>query len=243
MAGEFERHVDQALKFVLDPNKTVFFDILQGGSIGCNPLIHDKNIYFTSCDGHVYALNSSGELLWNYKTGDVMYSSPTIYGEKIYVGSYDKYVYCLDLDGRLVWRFLSGGKIVSSPVIVDDRVYFGSENQYFYCIDAKNGELIWNFKTMASTRPAFVNLTIREERVGVIRYFQLPAPVDVLERAYKLVEEMRRGGYGLQGSNYNLADVYHFSESKYGRQRTQEVFGSELSDYLDKRKRFFNTRV
>lgn len=139
MDESFERHIGQAINFALDPNKTVFFDILQGGSIGCHPLINDGIIYFTSCDGHIYAL---------------------------------------DFDANLLWKF----------------------------------------KTMATTQPSPVNLTIKEERGGIVRYFQLPAPIGVIERAYKLVEEMRRGGYGIAGSGYDMADVYHFAERKYGRE-------------------------
>ena len=54
----------------------------------------DGSIYVGSDDNNIYALTSSGTLLWKYLTGSMVLSSPAIGADgSIYVGSYDNNIY------------------------------------------------------------------------------------------------------------------------------------------------------
>jgi len=73
-------------------------------------------------DFNVYALNAStGELLWNYTTGDQIHvSSPAVAGGVVYIGSKDRNVYALNASsGALLWNYTTGHAVVSSPSVTN----------------------------------------------------------------------------------------------------------------------------
>ncbi len=93
--------------------------------IASSPAIGDVNddhyyeAFYSSCDGYLYAVNTSnGEILWKYPTGGE-FANPTLYDvdrdglpEILTVGSTGS-LYCLDGDGSLLW-------------VIDDRMFRGS---------------------------------------------------------------------------------------------------------------------
>jgi outer membrane protein assembly factor BamB len=69
----------------------------------------------------------SGALIWDYITGDDVFSSPAISDGNVYIGSYDNNVYCLDAsNGSAIWTYETDGYIYSSPAVIDGKVYIGS---------------------------------------------------------------------------------------------------------------------
>ncbi len=108
--------------------------------------------YVGSGDRRVYALSLfSGDLLWSFATGGVVYCSPAISPEGVvYVGSYDNSVYALHGDsGSLLWKYTTGGSVFSSPTIdpVSGAVYVGSADYSLYALDGDTGHLLWHFAT------------------------------------------------------------------------------------------------
>ncbi len=98
-------------------------------------------------------------ILWNYTTGDTVYSSPAIVNGFVYVGSYDRKVYCLNAStGTFVWSYTTDNTVYSSPAVLDGRVFVGSgdANSYgkIYCLNATSGTLLWSYQT-ASLDPRF----------------------------------------------------------------------------------------
>lgn len=101
------------------------YDFLDAHS-GSSPAYHNGVIFVGSRDYHVYALDAiSGDLLWKYITGEVIYSSPAVADGKVVIPSGDKYLYALnESDGSLVWRTYLGGKSsASSPTVFDGRIF------------------------------------------------------------------------------------------------------------------------
>jgi outer membrane protein assembly factor BamB len=50
----------------------------------------------TSNDNSTYALNAqTGDLIWKYQTGGLIYSSPAVADGVLYVGSYDHNIYAI----------------------------------------------------------------------------------------------------------------------------------------------------
>ncbi|MDP7012147.1 MAG: PQQ-binding-like beta-propeller repeat protein [Verrucomicrobiota bacterium] len=92
----------------------------------------------------------SGTVLWEFKTGSMVYSSPAIGADgTVYVGSSDKKVYALDgKTGAKKWDFKTGDKVDSSPAIgADGTVYVGSSDNKVYALDGRTGEKKWEFET------------------------------------------------------------------------------------------------
>jgi len=91
---------------------------------------------------------NTNNVLWNFTTADMVYSSPAVVNSRLYVGTTDDNndnVYCLDAaDGSVIWSNLSGVKVNSSPAIADEKVYVGAYNGKVYCFNANNGYLIWS---------------------------------------------------------------------------------------------------
>ena len=90
----------------------------------------------------------NNQVLWSYKTNDLITSSPVVSHGRVYVGSWDHNLYCFNMDyGNLLWNYTTGGMITATPAVANNNVYVGSQDSYLYCLNAKNGDLIWNYKT------------------------------------------------------------------------------------------------
>jgi len=78
-----------------------------------------------SSDSKIYALNATnGKHIWNYTTGDSVFSSPTVAAGVVYVGSIDNRVYALDAaNGKHIWNYTTSGSVSSSPVVANGIVY------------------------------------------------------------------------------------------------------------------------
>ena len=84
------------------------------------------------------------KLLWEFETGDYVFSSPAIGADgTVYVGSVDKKIYALDGNtGAKKWEFETGGKVESAPTIgVDGTVYIGSFDGKVYAIKTNSKDL------------------------------------------------------------------------------------------------------
>jgi outer membrane protein assembly factor BamB len=72
-----------------------------------SPVVVNGVVYIGSPDGHLYALNATtGKILWQYKTGDVIsFSSPAVANGVVYVGSDDKTLHAVDAaTGKGLWK-------------------------------------------------------------------------------------------------------------------------------------------
>ena len=139
-------------------------------AIKSDPAIKGDIVYFTSYDGHIYALKiANKELVWKFpeshnekvaalksegkdiaglvedlKVGEFSYSAPFIDGDILYVGNLDNYLYAVNInDGTMVFRFKTEDAVTSSPVVENGIIYFGSNDKHLYAIDAKEGKKVY----------------------------------------------------------------------------------------------------
>ncbi len=140
-------------------------------AIKSDPVVKGDIVYFTSYDGHIYAVKSANkELVFKFpeshnekiaalkaegkelpagtiedlKVGEFSYSAPAIDGDILYVGNLDGYLYAVNItDGTLVFRFKTDDAVTSSPVVENGIVYFGSNDKNLYAIDAKDGKKVY----------------------------------------------------------------------------------------------------
>jgi outer membrane protein assembly factor BamB len=138
-------------------------------AIKSDPAVKGDIVYFTSYDGHIYAVKiANKELVWKFpeshnekvaalkaegkdlgglvedlKVGEFSYSSPAIDGDILYVGNMDNHLYAVNIqDGTMVFRFKTEDAVTSSPVVEAGVVYFGSNDKCLYAIDAKDGKKV-----------------------------------------------------------------------------------------------------
>jgi outer membrane protein assembly factor BamB len=136
------------------------------GSVRTSPDVANGIVYVGSAtDGNVYALNmTTGVTVWQFKTGNAVYSSPAVANGIVYVGSSDDDVYALNattsaVTNRLVWKYPTGGGVESSPAIANGVVYVGSDDNRTYALNATTGALVWEYTTGYDVRssPAVAN--------------------------------------------------------------------------------------
>ncbi len=80
---------------------------------------------------------STGDKLWDFETGDEVYSSPAIGSDgTVYVGSADKKLHAINSkSGAKLWEFEMGDMVWSSPAVgPDGTIYVGSYDKKIYAI-------------------------------------------------------------------------------------------------------------
>jgi len=117
-------------------------------AIESTPAVADGTVYFTSVDGHLYAVDlSSGKLRWKYAAGAPIKSSPAVGDEDVYFGDEDGVFHAVAVkDGTPRWKFEAHAEIVSSANLVQGKILFGSHDEHVYCLNGK-GELLWKVQT------------------------------------------------------------------------------------------------
>jgi len=109
--------------------------------------INGEMIYAPSNDGHLYALDQNGNLVWKFKTDHYIWGQPQISSDRIFVGSTDRFVYALSMDGEAVWTVELAGAIVDSPVLSNDgsALFVGSMGKEMVALDTNDGDVLWTF--------------------------------------------------------------------------------------------------
>lgn len=135
-------------------------DPLDLAGVDSSPAVSGDVVYFTSRDGALHAVTTSGALKWRLITGGGDKSSPVVEAGTVYIGSGfpNKDFWAVDADGGVVkWRANSGladpllhrgGQYVySSPAFADGVVYAAAGDGGFYAIDAAKGKVKWRYET------------------------------------------------------------------------------------------------
>lgn len=123
-----------------------------GNAVHTTAAIANGKVFFGSFDGHVYALDLQGKLVWKFKTvghkyfpkGDVN-GSPTVFNDKVFIGARDYNFYALDQEkGYCHWNkaFFRGWALNSS--ISDSVLYIGSaDERVLIGADPETGAEFW----------------------------------------------------------------------------------------------------
>ncbi|HEX5220770.1 MAG TPA: M36 family metallopeptidase [Verrucomicrobiae bacterium] len=95
-----------------------------------SPALSPTGVIYAGCnDSNLYAIASSGTMIWRTNLGGEIVSSPALANDgTIYVGSGDGKLYALNGDGTVKWSTSStGSNILSSPAIaLNGTIYVGS---------------------------------------------------------------------------------------------------------------------
>jgi outer membrane protein assembly factor BamB len=120
-------------------------------TIQSSPSVGDGIAYVGSRDGTLYAVDAErGTLRWRFDNS-VFWSntSPARANGLVYAGNSDGlFVQGVDArSGKEAWKYTTALQVFASPSVAGDAVYTGDWAGYFYAVDAKNGALLWKYRT------------------------------------------------------------------------------------------------
>jgi len=99
------------------------------------PAVHAGKVFIGSDDAYVYALDAgTGAWVWEFQTGDAVWSAPAVADGKVFVASLDHIFYALDeTTGNLIWKYdTSASRMEGSPAVACGKVFVGNENGKVY---------------------------------------------------------------------------------------------------------------
>lgn len=117
-----------------------------GGSVSASCAIGQTgDIYLSSEDAFLYAIDPNGNQIWSHNAGSAVTSSPTIDKDgTIYVGTSAGLLRAVDPNGSEKWSFSASGSIYAAPAIAGDLIVAGSMDGNLYATNT-SGTLTWTF--------------------------------------------------------------------------------------------------
>ncbi len=117
------------------------------GRVFAGSLKANGKVFVGTGDNHFVALDSTtGEKVWDFRTGNAIWDTPAVHGRVVYLTSLDKNVYALDIDtGNLIWQVPLGGASAGSPVISPELrlIYVSSFDGNLYALRFEDGRTVW----------------------------------------------------------------------------------------------------
>jgi len=118
------------------------------GSIVGNIILSNDNIYLSSSNGIIYAFTQNyGDKLWEYATGDRIWTTPAVTADMVYAGSYDGNLYAISAEyGSEIWKVKLPASMASSPAIYNNNLIFGAFDRILYSVSRDDGSINWQFE-------------------------------------------------------------------------------------------------
>ena len=136
--------------FAVTPNGKEKWRVRARRGIHCRAAVDNGVVYFTSVDGHLYAVDlETGWVLMKYRFGRPSISWPAVAEGMVYVGAANGTFYALNTARRLKvqWEFQTGHQVNGGALVYGEAVYFGSTDQHVYSLSRRSGQLRWKFRT------------------------------------------------------------------------------------------------
>lgn len=103
--------------------------------------IKDK-VFFAASDKKLYCFHmKDGSKIWDFETGDKIWSSPSIseYDGIVFLGSLDSHIYGIDINtGRQTWKFPTMNMVDSSAAIASSMIFVGSRDGLLYVFGSES---------------------------------------------------------------------------------------------------------
>ncbi len=132
-----------------------------------SPSVYLGNVFVGTGNGWVLALDQvSGQLLWQYQTGNRPVSSPSISAGTLYVTTERNRAFALDAaSGTLKWTQAFGGlsnPTPTSPGLSKGRLVIGTGSGQIIALNATTGSMFWTYTTSGpvSSSPALTDDTV-----------------------------------------------------------------------------------
>jgi len=152
------------------PEKEADWSFKTNGAIWSPPTRSNGNIIFGNDEGIMYSVKIADKSIdWEFHSHSPIRSKALISNGKVWFSSDNGYLHALDYKtGESKWKIYIGNNVsrrinpakegssydylCSSPVASGGKIYVGSMDSSIYAIDAKNGSIIWQYKTEGMIR-------------------------------------------------------------------------------------------
>ena len=129
-----------------------------GSALYSSPEVYKNNVYIGDENGVMSCLDvRTGELLWQFKSGNRIVGTCAVDKNIVVFGSTDKCIYGLDAEqGNLLWKLQADEPVLGAVSIDKGIAYVGASDGKFRAIDIKTGKLLWSYdevKGYIETRP------------------------------------------------------------------------------------------
>ena len=143
--------------YALDFTGKTLWTFTTGHALWATPSTDGKNLYLSSMDHRVYAVNpSTGSQVWKTEDlGGAVVGTPTVGPDgTLYVGTFAGEMLALDSQTGVVKnRYKTTGWVWAGPALVDNRLYFGDLDGVFYALNAGDLSEVWKVQPdTAATR-------------------------------------------------------------------------------------------
>ena len=182
--------------------------------------VREKNVYFATRKGSVYAFDGdAAKLLWTVPGTRTAASALAAGPDRLAFADADEAIHCLTLDGRELWKSAVQARRLTEVVLASPGVLVVADEDLIIALDADGGAEAWRFKAGAAIQ---TSLAIWNARIvfgtgdGKIRM------IDFQGRAVKGAGEtgLARGGplsiegnrlfLGLTGGVFRCVDPLNF---------------------------------
>lgn len=113
-------------------------------------VVTENGIFAPNSDGHLYALNFSGQPLWNeaYDTVEPIWAGPVTDGSTLYVAALDHQIHALDLaTGALRWTQDLETAVAGTPALFDGTLIAGTFGSKVFALNTDGGQIRWTYET------------------------------------------------------------------------------------------------
>lgn len=145
------------IAYAIDPQCQTQWKFPTQDRIKSDPLVHDGKVFFSSYDGHVYALKAAtGERVWSFPNAQSKDPAEKVEAPPVPTSEDD--LELVEVEGepapekkpkKAPKPFHVGDFSYSSPTLHAGIIYLGNLDSYFYALRAKDGEILWRYKTEA----------------------------------------------------------------------------------------------
>lgn len=113
-----------------------------------SPAVADGVVHVGGRDGTLYAADAvTGEVRWEFFTGDPIHSGPAVVDDHVYVGGFDANLYAIDrARGEERWRYDMGDVVPGSVTVGDRGLYSMGFDGRLHAVDFA-GDRRWVFAT------------------------------------------------------------------------------------------------
>ena len=110
-----------------------------------SPATMKDKVFFATSNNNVYCFQvKDGSRIWNFETGDKVWSSPSIseFDAVMFFGSLDSHIYGIDINtGKQTWKFPTMNMVDSSAAIANGMMFIGSRDGLFYVFGSETTPL------------------------------------------------------------------------------------------------------
>jgi outer membrane protein assembly factor BamB len=167
--------------YAFDLNGSMKGKFVAEHALWSSPVTDGQNIYVSSMDHHVYAVNPANlNKIWGTELDASIIASPTVKDGRLYVPTIGGTVFALNAEtGEILWQKNFDGGITGQVAVEGDRLYFGSEMNAagkVYALNTEDGSTIWSFDAGGSVTSSPLvkdNLVVFVTETGVVRALDL----------------------------------------------------------------------